>query len=241
MAMALELGSGQPESQLVLDAWKELGWNHKKAQGGIYSVDAAIVAENYISQFNWEIVAAEASLGKKGSRTRGKMVLFGIIYGGGAKAVMGLLYVNQAEAKQYIADVKKTYPQIKIYSDALMRQAISDGYIRTIFGRRINIDPDYAYRCVDYIVQGSAADMLKRAMIKNRELFRYPELRGHAYQLLPMHDEVIFEFREGYNTIPLLRQIQRNMEDMDGKLNVPMPVEFARFPSTWAKPVKVKL
>ncbi len=241
MANALELGSSNVASQLVLDAWKDLGWNYKLAQSGVGSTQAIVIAERFLSDHNYEIVAAEKSLGKKASRTRGKMVLFGIIYGGGPKAVMNLLYVTHSEAKAYISEVKRTYPEIDIYSRILMRQAVQDGYIRTVFGRRIDIDPEYSYRCVDYIVQGSAADMLKRSMIGIRRIFSREEFRGHAYQLMPMHDEVVFEIERGHDTVPLLRGVKSIMEDMDGKLQVPMVVEFATYPNSWAKEEKFKL
>jgi DNA polymerase I-like protein with 3'-5' exonuclease and polymerase domains len=236
MAQALELGRDEPTSQAVLDAWKSLGWNRTKARQGVYSTEAFVIAEAYLRAYDYRIVEAEKSLGKSASRGRGKTTLFSQMYGGGPNAITGLLYCTLEEAKEWRDDLHRAIPGIKPYMRSLMREARQNGCIYTAFGRRINVDPEFAYKCVDYKVQGTAADMLKRAM-KECNIF-FQRARVQAYQLMPIHDEILFEIKKGHNTKIVLREIKRIMENTYGCLRVPMLVEANRYATSWARPTK---
>ena len=136
----------------------------------------------------------------KEQRTRAKTANFGIIYGISTFGLASRLNIPRAEAKELIDGYFRTYPRIKAYMDESIEQARRDGYVETLFGRRRML-PDihsqnatvrgYAERnAINAPIQGTAADIIKIAMVRIARRLRREGLR--AKLLIQVHDELNF-------------------------------------------------
>jgi len=137
----------------------------------------------------------------KTQRSQAKTVNFGIIYGQGAFALAEQTGLSRAEAKQMIEAYFETYPKLKEYMADQVRKAREIGYVETILGRKRHLKDinsnnfvvrGHAERnAVNAPVQGSAADVVKMAMIKIQKELEKEKLK--TKMLLQVHDELIFE------------------------------------------------
>lgn len=137
-------------------------------------------------------------------RRRAKAVNFGIIYGQSAFGLSQNLGIGRKEAAQIIEDYFKAYPGIKTYMDSTIHFAKEHGYVETLLGRRrylrdINSGNftvrGFAERnAINAPIQGSAADMIKLAMIKIHKALKDPA-NGivHSKMILQVHDELVFD------------------------------------------------
>jgi DNA polymerase-1 len=134
-------------------------------------------------------------------RGRAKAVNFGVIYGMGAQRLSRETAVTLAEAKRFIEDYFTTYPQVRAYLDRTVEEGRRTGYVQTLLGRRRYL-PDLASAdpalqaqarnvAVNTPVQGTAADLIKLAMIRIDR--RLAEERKASRMLLQIHDELLFE------------------------------------------------
>ena len=164
-------------------------------------------------------------------RRRAKTANFGIIYGISAFGLAERLAIPRAEARELIDGYFASYPRIKAYMDASIQTATEQGYVETLFGRRMFL-PDirsrnavvrgYAERgAINAPIQGTAADIIKIAMIGIRRRFRQEHLRSRM--ILQVHDELNFNVRK--EELDVVRRIVR--EEMEGaaKLSVPLTVD----------------
>lgn len=119
------------------------------------------------------------------SRKVGKMANFLTVFGGGSKALALQGNIDLATAKRVLAAFDKTYPQVKVYSDKLMKQAQITGCIYTPTGRRLPVDKDRSYSALNYMVQSTSRDVTCRGILRLHEAGFTPYLR------LPVHDEVV--------------------------------------------------
>lgn len=134
-------------------------------------------------------------------RYKAKSVNFGIIYGQGAFGLSENLAISRSEAKDIIDNYKKQFPNIQKYMDDTINFARERGYVRTLMGRKrwlkdINSGNftvrGYAERnAINSPIQGTAADMIKLAMIKIHNEFKSLNLRSKM--LLQVHDELVFD------------------------------------------------
>lgn len=231
MAHSLELGHDHPTRDIIQRVWDEYGWNGTRAKMGMRSGDALAVADWYLERHEYDIVTAEKSIGKKQSRQRGKTVMFVKYYGGGGSACADILYVSEREAKKFLRDLDVQFPEINTYINELSARAASDRYIITRYGRKLMVDPEYSYRAVNYMIQGSCADLMKRSIIKVNNLFEQSGLDAHC--LLTIHDELLMEIKDGDDKPWLMREICRLMTETDGALKVPMIVEVQVAAHSW--------
>ena len=164
-------------------------------------------------------------------RRKAKTANFGIIYGISAFGLAERLAIPRAEARELIDGYFASYPRIKAYMDASIQTATEQGYVETLFGRRMFL-PDirsrnavvrgYAERgAINAPIQGTAADIIKIAMIGIRRRFRQEHLRSRM--ILQVHDELNFNVRK--EELDVVRRIVR--EEMEGaaKLSVPLTVD----------------
>lgn len=102
------------------------------------------------------------------ARDRGKTFNFSKIYGGGMRTVMKAQRVDAKEARRLIARFNEVYPEVPQLTDRIERKLNDQGYIEDLLisGRRFRVDPDQAYKGVNYLVQGTAAALLKEALFK---------------------------------------------------------------------------
>ncbi|KAB2666327.1 DNA polymerase I [Brucella tritici] len=175
-------------------------------------------------------------------RRRAKAINFGIIYGISAFGLANQLSIPREEAGQYIRTYFERFPGIKDYMEATKAFAREHGYVETIFGRRAHY-PDIkasnpqvrAFNeraAINAPIQGSAADIIRRAMIRMEDALAGQNLA--ARMLLQVHDELIFEVpdNEVEKTIPVVRHIMENAAMPAVSLAVPLHVD-ARAAHNW--------
>ncbi len=164
-------------------------------------------------------------------RNRAKAINFGIIYGISAFGLARQLRIPQGEAKAYIENYFEKFPGIKDYMETTKAFARENGFVKTIFGRKCHTpgiaDKNPARRnfseraAINAPLQGAAADIIKRAMIRIPPALEAAGLG--AKMLLQVHDELIFEVPGGEvdETAALVRKIMEGAAHLD----VPLVVE----------------
>ena len=178
------------------------------------------------------------------TRRRAKAINFGIVYGISAFGLGRQLGIRQGEARDYIAAYFDNFPGIKSYMERIKNEAREDGFVETLFGRRIHINGikgnnpamrGFAERqAINAPIQGSAADIIKRAMIRLPAALDAANL--NAVMLLQVHDELIFEVPEDQATdaMALITHVMENAADPVLSLSVPLVAE-AGIADSWAE------
>lgn len=138
-------------------------------------------------------------------RRNAKAVNFGIVYGISSFGLSQGLSISRQEAQEYIERYFETYPQVKQYLDGLIASAKKTGYAETYFGRRRPVpelkDPNFMKRsfgervAMNMPIQGTAADIMKLAMIRTRQAIREEKLASRL--VLQVHDELLIETAPG--------------------------------------------
>lgn len=129
----------------------------------------------------------------KEQRKRAKAINFGIIYGSGPEKVaetltrMGL-HTSKAEARKLFARYHRRFPSVRRTTKQLQVQLMRKGFVTNPFGRRYYIPRDKGYRCLNYLCQGTSAELIKRGMVKVWKFLR--EGGYKAKILLQVHDEI---------------------------------------------------
>ena len=175
-------------------------------------------------------------------RRRAKAINFGIVYGISAFGLANQLSIPQGEAADYIKTYFARFPGIGDYMEEMRAQVRQHGYVRTIFGRKINI-PDingksvgqrqFAERAaINAPLQGAAADIIRRAMARMPAALKDAGLS--AKMLLQVHDELVFEASEAEAeaTIAVARRVMQSAHEPAVAISVPLVVE-ARAASNW--------
>jgi DNA polymerase-1 len=173
------------------------------------------------------------------TRRRAKAINFGIIYGISAFGLARQLAIAPGEARLYIDAYFARYPGIRAYMERTREQARIDGYVTSPFGRRCWIagiaDKNPARRAygerqaINAPLQGGAADIIKRAMVRLPDALRAAGLR--ARMLLQVHDELLFEAPE--DEADRLAAVARDIMQNAATLSVPLVVETGKG-HTWA-------
>lgn len=165
-------------------------------------------------------------------RRRAKAINFGIIYGISAFGLARQLGVPQSQARDYIAAYCAKYPGIVAYMDGVKESALAKGYVETLEGRRCFIaglnDPNPARRnfalrqAINAPLQGSAADLVKRAMIRASAVV--PKVCPQARLVLQVHDELVFEVPQDQasNFALALKDVMEKVMTLE----VPLVVDF---------------
>ncbi|MBU2083696.1 MAG: DNA polymerase I [Alphaproteobacteria bacterium] len=176
-------------------------------------------------------------------RRQAKAINFGIIYGISGFGLARQLGIPQGEAAEYIKTYFKRFPGIRAYMDETKDFAKEHGYVTTAFGRKIHLEAirskgparSFAERqAINAPIQGSAADVIKRAMIRMPEALAEAGLT--ARMLLQVHDELVFECPES-EADTLIKVAQDTMQGASMpalNLSVPLVVE-ARAAKNWAE------
>jgi DNA polymerase-1 len=177
------------------------------------------------------------------TRRRAKAINFGIIYGISAFGLANQLGIPKQEAGEYIETYFKRFPGIRDYMERTKQFARDHGYVETVFGRRIHY-PEINTKnpsmrgfleraAINAPIQGSAADIIRRAMIRMPAALEAAGL-GHTTMLLQVHDELIFEARESEveKALPVVRQVMENAPEPAVKFSVPIHVD-AKAAANW--------
>ncbi len=165
-------------------------------------------------------------------RRKAKAINFGIIYGISAFGLARQLEIPQGEAKEYIDNYFKIYPEIQNYMEKAKDFAHKNGYVETLYGRKLfiaNINnprlKSYAERAaINAPMQGTGADILKKAMIRIREILKEKNIESDIRMLLQVHDELVFEVKE--DKIDIAKDIIKNTMENIEKLSIPLVVEI---------------
>ena len=160
-------------------------------------------------------------------RRAAKAINFGLMYGMSAFGLARQLGVDRGEASDYMARYFSRYPGVRAFMDATRDQAHRDGYVETIFGRRLYLENlqsrNQAFRAgaeraaVNAPMQGSAADIIKRAMIA---MSAWLHGRDDAHMLMQVHDELVFEVHA--NAVETVRAAV--IERMSGAAELAVPL-----------------
>ena len=174
----------------------------------------------------------------KNMRRQAKAVNFGILYGISPYGLAEDLGISPKEAKKFIETYFETYPGIKDYMNSTIEKAHADGYVTTIMNRTRTIDElsssNYMQRsmgermALNTPVQGSSADILKKAMIEIDNAFIEKNLK--STMLLQVHDELIFNVVNEEKEI--IEDLVKNIMENTIKLDVPLEVDI-EFGSNW--------
>ena len=177
-------------------------------------------------------------------RRRAKAINFGIIYGISAFGLANQLAIPREEASNYIKSYFAKFPGIRAYMDETKSFAKQHGYVETAFGRRLHLKDissknqgarSFAERqAINAPIQGSAADIIKRAMIRLPAAIADAGLK--ARMLLQVHDELIFEAPEDEadTLVALVRETMQGASLPALELSVPLEVE-AQAAANWAE------
>jgi DNA polymerase I len=176
-------------------------------------------------------------------RRRAKAINFGIIYGISAFGLAAQLGISRQEAAEYITTYFKRFPGIRDYMEATKAFVHDKGYVETVFGRRIHY-PEINTKnpsmrafleraSINAPIQGSAADIIRRAMIRMPSALADAGLNG-TRMLLQVHDELIFEAKDAEvaRVIPLVKRVMEGSAEPVVRLAVPIQVD-AKAANNW--------
>jgi len=164
-------------------------------------------------------------------RRSAKAINFGLIYGMSAFGLAKQLGISRKEAAQYIDHYFETYPGVQNYMDDVRTKAQEQGYVETLFGRRLylpEIKAKNAMRrqaaertAINAPMQGTAADIIKRAMVSVDNWLKASEF--DAQVIMQVHDELVFEVKED-QVDAFVDAVKQQMADA-ASLDVPLLVE----------------
>ena len=175
-------------------------------------------------------------------RRRAKAINFGIIYGISAFGLANQLGIAREEAGAYIKKYFERFPGIRAYMDATRDFCRTHGYVETLFGRKCHYPDIKASNAsirsfneraaINARLQGTAADIIRRAMVRMEEALAEKKLS--AQMLLQVHDELIFEVPddEVAATLPVVQHVMQDAPFPAVLLSVPLHVD-ARAANNW--------
>ncbi len=175
-------------------------------------------------------------------RRRAKAINFGIVYGISSVGLAAQLGIGRSEAGAYIKTYFERFPGIRDYMEATKVEARRQGFVKTLFGRKIHypeiniknpsLRGNFERAAINAPIQGSAADIIRRAMIRMVPALAAAGLR--ARMLLQVHDELVFEAPEEEvdKTMEVARSVMEKAPEPTLKLNVPLQVD-ARAGDNW--------
>jgi DNA polymerase-1 len=176
-------------------------------------------------------------------RRRAKAINFGIIYGISAFGLAAQLSIPKQEAGEYIATYFKRFPGIRDYMEATKKKAHEQGYVATIFGRRVHY-PEINTKnpsmrgfleraAINAPIQGSAADIIRRAMIRMPQALSDARL-GAVAMLLQVHDELVFEAKDAEvdKALKVITRVMEKAAEPAVHLRVPVHVD-AKAADNW--------
>src|SRR5690625_3551414 len=166
-------------------------------------------------------------------RRQAKAVNFGIIYGISDYGLSQNLQITRKEAKEFIEKYFTIYPDVKRYMDDIVQEAKHNGYVSTIMKRRrylpeitsrnFNVRSFAERTAMNTPIQGSAADIIKKAMIDLNERLERENLRSRL--LMQVHDELILEVPE--DELEAVKQLVPEVMEQTVTLDVPLKVDYA--------------
>jgi DNA polymerase-1 len=180
-----------------------------------------------------EVFGMNAVMNPKEFRRQAKVINYGIMYGLSAFGLAQNLKIDRKEAQKYIDDYFKKYQGVKAWIDRTLAEARKTGYVSTLFGRIRQIpelnSSNWGLRgfgertAVNAPIQGTAADLIKKAMVLMYREMRQRGLRSRL--IMQVHDELVFEVHE--DELELMRRLVRDRMEGAAELSVPIRVDLA--------------
>ena len=165
-------------------------------------------------------------------RRAAKAINFGLMYGMSAWGLARQLGIERGEANAYVKTYFERYPGVQAFMNATREQAHRDGYVETLFGRRLYLNEIHSRNqglragaeraAINAPMQGTAADIIKRAMIAVDAWLQ--TLDGTARMIMQVHDELVFEVRDDA-VAPITDGVRERMMGA-AKLSVPLIVDI---------------
>jgi DNA polymerase-1 len=179
-----------------------------------------------------EVFGATPETVTRDQRSAAKAINFGLMYGMSAFGLAKQLGIGRGEAQDYIALYFSRFSGVRDFMDRVRAQAREDGFVETVFGRRLVL-PEIRSRnqaqragaeraAINAPMQGTAADIIKRAMIEV-DRWLQAEGQGRAAMIMQVHDELVFEVEAGF-VETLLPAVKARMEGA-AELRVPLVVD----------------
>lgn len=227
-----ELGRSVREAFVAKEGYKLVSIDYSQIELRLlahFSGDRALV-EAFNQGEDIHLATAVKLFGEEDAKAKrhfAKAVNFGLLYGMGPKKLSEDTGVTMNEAKEVIKSYFATFPTVKSFIEGIQERVKIDGYVETILKRRRIFDYENANgmqkagmlrESVNTVFQGSAADLIKLAMLEIDTMIQEEEL--DAAMLLQIHDELIFEVKEE-NVDEIVRRFVHTMESVL-TLNVPL-------------------
>lgn len=181
-----------------------------------------------------EIFSVSPLLVNSEMRRVAKSINFGIVYGMSAYGLSSQLGISRKDAQRFIDKYFRLYAGVKNFMEEIVGQAQELGYVTTLLGRRRRVPEIHAKNktrrefsermAINTPIQGTAADIIKLAMLQCRETIRQNELQ--ANMLLQIHDELVFEIAE--SDADLIEPVIKEVMEKSMKLDVPLVVNIER-------------
>ncbi|AVP99730.1 DNA polymerase I [Ahniella affigens] len=164
-------------------------------------------------------------------RRAAKAINFGLMYGMGAFGLARQLDIGRKEANDYISRYFSRYPGVRTFMDSIREKAKAQGYVETVFGRRLYLNEIHSRNAglragaeraaINAPMQGTAADIIKRAMLAIDQWLA--DKKNCARMLLQVHDELVFEIRE--DQVDAIKSGLIERMDAAAELLVPLEVD----------------
>ena len=216
-----------------------------------YSHDENMIKEMNSARKDPHILAAELFYGtrwrkatkkqRKELRDATKNANFSIPYGSSWQKVCKILGLDPATGKRRFELYKETFPDLVGMNKRLAREGRENGFIVTEFGRQLQVPRNKGYVATNYIIQGTAAGILKRAQNRTWKYLK-EATGGEVRPLLPIHDEIVFEYPR--NRLQDLRDILPRVRELMidfPQFSVPLDVSIEIATIDWSKKKEFKL
>ncbi|MCZ0704445.1 DNA polymerase-1 [Natronobacillus azotifigens] len=218
-------------SQIELRVLADIAKDEKLVQA--FKEDMDIHTRTAMDVFHVEADQVDALM-----RRQAKAVNFGIVYGISDYGLSQNLGITRKEAKAFIERYFDSYPGVKQYMDEIVLQAKQNGYVTTIMNRRrylpeitsrnFNLRSFAERTAMNTPIQGSAADIIKKAMIDLDHALKNESMQARV--LLQVHDELILEAPE--SEVERLKELVPQMMERTVELAVPLKVDYS-YGKTW--------
>jgi DNA polymerase I-like protein with 3'-5' exonuclease and polymerase domains len=186
---------------------------------------------------------------KKYYRKLAKLIMFGKLYGGGVGTaerpgrMTKLLQMPFEQAKEFIDSFEEQFRSVAAYTKMLTNRAKRDKEAWNVYGRKYTLDTEWAYKVVNYMIQGTAADLLKVATMRIDWMLERRWPHPQLGLLNTVHDELIIEVPYSLHSMALMRDIVWVMQ-MDSDLvgvPVPLPVGMKVATKRWSHTKDIEL
>lgn len=166
-------------------------------------------------------------------RIAAKSISLGLVYGMGINKLAGKIDCSVEQAQEYKNEYFKAFPNAPVFMSKVKRLIETRGYVFNRFGRRYYVPVDRSYAGVNYLVQGTSADLIKSAMIRIYDRLNSPDIKSRL--CMQMHDEFDFYIHE--DELYLVPELHAIMEDTI--LATKLPVDISRTKTNWSEKVNI--